>query len=274
MDLPVELWLTILGHIIDKATLAALTQVSRTFSYEAEACLYRTVTFDFNPAIYRFCKSVTAVPRRAKLVTGFHLMAIENAYGSTLPILFPVLQSLRNLEYLTLNITMGSGTDAYEGKRKLKAVLSLRFPFLRSFATNGALTAQPQSLHFIQEHPFLEELEFNGSYYEARNQGISSAQLPSLRVLACRSWFLHDSCPVPTTLTHFHATSLSPTGLNHIARLLGNRLVSLRISHCAPFVFQHFDPMSLDEVASKFPRLRFLQLDMEHVRVQPHPPLP
>ena len=270
MDLPVELWLTILGYVADRATLATLAQVSRIFSYEAEARLYRTVTFDFDPAIYRFCESITAVPRRAELVTGFHLVAIENAYGSTLHVLLPVLRSLRNLESLTLNISMGSGLDAYEEQRKLKMILSLRFPFLRSFATNGALTAQPQSRDFVQAHALLEELEFNGSYHEAWSQNITSAHLLPLRTLACRAWFLRDNFPVPHTLTHFHATSLHPAGLAQIAGLLGKRLVSLRISHCMPFIFQHFEPMDLGEVASKFPRLRFLQLDMEHVSIQTH----
>ena len=248
-----------------------LTRVSRTFCHEAEAQLYRTVTFDFDPAIYRFCESIHAVPRRATLVVGFHLMAIENAYGSTLHVLLPVLQSLRNLEYLTLNISMGSGlagAHAHDEQQKLGAILGLRFPRLRGFATNGALTAQPRAMRFVQDHTFLEELEFNGSYYEA--WGASSAHLPELRTLACRSWFLHENCAVPNTLTHFHATSLNPAGLVHIARLLGKRLVSLRISHCMPFVFQHFELMTLDEVATKFPRLRFLQLDMEYVRVHPH----
>ncbi|KAM5537757.1 hypothetical protein V8D89_008525 [Ganoderma adspersum] len=279
VDLPVELWLTILGHITDKATLAVLTQVSRAFSHEAEARLYHTVTFDFDPAIYRFCESILAVPRRATLVVGFHLMAIENAYGSTLHVLLPVLQALRNLERLTLNISMGSGPAGAhahgEQQRKLGAILRLRFPALRGFATNGALTAQPQALRFVRAHPLLEELEFNGSYYETWDVSESSAHQHQpglglgLRALACRSWFLHDGCAVPSTLTHFHATSLNPAGLVHIARLLGKRLVSLRISHCVPFVFQHFDPMNLDEVASTFPRLRFLQLDMEH-RVKPY----
>ncbi|KAI1792630.1 hypothetical protein LXA43DRAFT_1131835 [Ganoderma leucocontextum] len=269
VDLPVELWLAILGHITDKATLAVLTQVSRTFCHEAEVRLYHTVAFDFDPVIYRFCESITATPRRATLVAGFHLMAIENAYGSTLAVLFPVLQSLLNLEYLTLNISLGSGLDAYEEQRKLKAILSLRFPLLRGFATHGALAAHPQSLRFVQEHPLLEELQFDGSYSEAWVQGISSAHLASLRALACRAWFLHDDCPVLTTLTHFHATSLYPGGLARIAGLLGKHLVSLRVSHCVPFVSQPSEPMALNEIASEFPRLRFLQLDMEH-RVKPY----
>ncbi|PIL36381.1 hypothetical protein GSI_00069 [Ganoderma sinense ZZ0214-1] len=281
VDLPVELWLTILGHITDKATLAVLTQVSRTFSHEAEARLYHTVTFDLDPAIYRFCESVLADPRRATLVVGFHLMAIENAYGSTLRALLPVLQSLRNLEYLKLNISLGSGLPSLDShdeqhRRTLTAILGLRFPRLRGFATTGALSTQPQSLRFVLGHPRLEELEFNGSCYDysawGPGAGSSTAMfqaLSSLRALACRSWFLHDNCAVAGSLTHFHATSLNPAGLVHIARLLGKRLVSLRIAHCVPFSFQHFEPMSLDEVASKFPRLRFLQLDMEY-RVKPY----
>ncbi|KAI1782215.1 hypothetical protein LXA43DRAFT_906417 [Ganoderma leucocontextum] len=266
IQLPIELWLEIVGNVRDIATLSMLMRVNRTFHDEAERHLYLNVTLDHS-AILHFCKSVSSSPRRAKLVECLHLPSIDDKImvGGASRLFLSTLNSLRNLEYLTLCFSEGP----FFCGPIFQAVFDMRFPFLRGFSTNHVMSSFQIGLTFFQEHPSLEELEIGVTSHPASEEwadGLAHFKPCSLRTITCRTWFLHDRFLVPPTLTHYHATclDLDPEDLLRIARLLGNQLVSLRISEMFTGILGSQPPnLMLDELAKLFPRLRFLQLDMD-----------
>ena len=191
-------------------------------------------------------------------------------HGHNSHVFLSTLNSLRNLEYLTLRLFDGLERTGVIGTKVFQDIVSMRFPLLRGFSTNLSVYIKPIGSTFFQEHPLLEELEIGFSpVSHLRTSGLTNFHFGSLRSIACGAWFLHDRSAVPPTLTHYHALDLDlePGEMPHIARLLGHQLVSLRISERFAS-HQHRGGrgvLTLDEVANLFPRLRFLQLDMHLV---------
>ena len=266
VKLPIELWLLIVHHITNPATLAVLMRVGHWFRHLAEERLYGDVTLHYDASTIRFCDALVATPYRANLVTALHLIDIGSLICDVSRSLLPVLRSLRNLEYLTLQFWCDPTTVPDE-RQRVVGMLAIRFPFLRGFTTNASHLSL---LNFILAHPLLEDLDIGASSLRPTNVRLQTSRIlpPSLHTLTCRSWFLHDRLALPATLTHLHVASLNAGELSRIAKLLGKQLVSLRVSECQRrSSFRHAESMKLDEVAKKFPRLRFLQLDMPYVFV-------
>ena len=237
--------------------------------------LFRSLNLD--PVILRFRKSVSLSGRLANLVTCLHLPAIgSRVLGNNSRLFLPVLNSLRNLERLTLRLSSGVERSDIVSAKVLHDIVSLRFPLLRGFSTNLSVYVFPAGLAFFHAHPLLEDLDFRYSpvsHIQSDSDGLVNLQLPSLRAMACSAWFLHDRFVVPPTLTHYHARDLDlrPQELARIARLLGHQLVSLRVSERYAYHSEQWrrgdgpHAVLLDELAGLFPRLRFLQLDMHLV---------
>ncbi len=279
--LPPELWLEIIAHVQDAATLSALMRVNRAFYDMTERYLYHTVMLNRDSVALRFCTSVSVSPHHANLVRCLHLPGIGGPmlHGHNGRLFLSTLSSLHNLEHLTLRLFDGVERSGAISAKVFQKIVSMRFPLLRGFSTNLSVYVFPMGLTFFLEHPLLEDLDIGFSpVSHVRTDGLANFQFGSLRSMACGAWFLHDRFVVPPTLTHYHARDLDlePGELPRIARLLGRQLVSLRVSE--RFAYHHEQrggphAVTLDELVSLFPRLRFLQLDMHLVSVPLRPKL-
>ncbi|KAI1792631.1 hypothetical protein LXA43DRAFT_329883 [Ganoderma leucocontextum] len=271
--LPPELWLEIIGHVKDIATLSMLARVNCALHDIAERDLYHTITLERDSVILRFCTSVSVSLHHATLVTRLHLPNVggQVLHGHSSRLFLSTLTSLHNLEYLTLRLFDGLERSGIVSAKVFQDMVSMRFPLLRGFSTNLSVYILPIGSTFFREHPLLEDLDIRLSpVSHARTDGLAHFQLGSLRSIACGAWFLHDRFVFPPTLTHYHARDmdLEPGALPRIGRLLGQQLVSLRVSE--RFAYHQEQPagrhaVMLDELVTLFPRLRFLQLDMHFV---------
>ena len=88
--------------------------------------------------------------------------------------------------------------------------------------------------------------------------------------LACSSHFLNSRTPVLSSLTHLHRAVYVASEIVQIAALLGPQLLSLRLEASLDLGVAGAAGTelrwSLGEVAARFPRLRYLQVDSPYVR--------
>ena len=248
--------------------------VNQALSHEAERLLYRDVFLRSSLSLGSFFGSIVATPRRAAYVTRIHIPSIEdNDPHIGLSDIPSLLRVLDKLQHLTLNLFETRLPRDY--LFVLQMILSIRFPSLSSLSLRMPLYLDDSFLGFLQSHPHLHHIDL-GEIPPSVQTDYSSFRFPTISSLACTFRLLTALRPVLPSLTHLHVLSCSSAHLLRVAELLGAQLVSLRLgSIYVPVQHIHHEraAMSLRDIAVRFPRLRFLQLDMGQVRLS-SPPLP
>ena len=249
-QLPVELWLEIIHHVSDARDLAQLIRVNHSFYVATEPILYHNVKLETDNAIVMFAQSLSWAPHRSQIIRGLTvstLVTIPHSLGTRLEPL------------------------PHWGLKGCKAVLRTNYPALRTFTSN-----LPASLviSFLWRHTHIEELHLVGhpalhSHTWPPEAVTSPAlELRSLRNLTCPPRFLHGALEIPPSLTRL---SLIPFDNNMFFSSsypsFRSQLVSLRV-HLSRFSRRPpaFRPITLDDVCERFPNLKYLQVDMNHVR--------
>ncbi|KAM5537743.1 hypothetical protein V8D89_008511 [Ganoderma adspersum] len=270
--LPTELWIEILKKV-PRGTLAQLMVVNRSLCEVAEPILYRSITLMWNATQgQKFRDSITSCPRRALLVIDFTFIRLKGMDDSLVE-LPHLLMALQNLRSVRLVISTAAAGDC-------DGVFDVRLPHLHSFATTVDIGADAQApfFAFLTAHPELDALDFRFSNPPDLPAAELQAHLAlrpfsSLRALACSSHFLNSRAPVLASLTHLHRMVYIASEVAHIAALLGPQLLSLRLEGSLDLGVAGAAKTelrwSLAEVAARFPRLRYLQVDMPY-REQPY----
>ncbi|KAI1792635.1 hypothetical protein LXA43DRAFT_330085 [Ganoderma leucocontextum] len=261
-QLPLELWAEVFGYV-DERALQVLMLINQTLSREAERFLYRNVLLGSSISLAIFIQSISASPHRAAFVTSIHIPSIEdNDPHASLAAIPSLLRSLDKLKHLTLKLFETRLPRDY--LFVLQMILSVRFPSLRSLSLRMPLFLDDSFLVFLQSHPHLNHLDL-GEIPPSVQPDYSSFRFTAISSLACTFRLLTSLRPVLPSLTHVHILSCSSGHLLRVAELLGSQIVSLRLgSIYVPIQHVHHEraAMSLHGVAARFPRLRFLQLDM------------
>ena len=243
--------------------------VSRPLSEVAEGILYRFVSLNWSTSeVLKFTDSIATCARRGTLVTYINIFGMDDRVSSVLPKLLNALPNIRSLQLRSsLSNTM-----------RCDSVLSVLLPNLRRYISNLKIVSANAFFDFLAAHENLEELDLRFAHppdLPAIQDGLDAKPFSSLRVLACSSRFLNSRRPVLVGLTHLYRTSYLASEVVHIAALLGPQLVSLRLSVRLVVGVgggggASAEPRwSLDDVAARFPRLRFLQVDSPYVSRSP-----
>ena len=261
IDLPTELWFEILSHIGDKHTLVCLTQVNRALCEVAEPALYNAISLQWDATeINKLCYSIHSCPHRAGYVFNITLVHVDEEDVRLRDSLPSFLNSLQSLRHLRIEEIPSPNTDY------CIALSSVRLPELRTFIASMRSTSTIL-LDFLAAHEKLQEIDLRTTYIydEPLKSSGGTALRSSLRTLTCRTPFFSNQPPIPPNLTHLYRPAFLLWHLPLIATLAGPQLVSLRLGNIFPF--EDFQPWSLVDIVSKFPRLRFLHVNMAYVRL-------
>nr|VWO97806.1 Beta-xylanase (EC [Ganoderma boninense] len=252
--LPIELWLQIFDHI-DKHDLISLTQVNPALCGVAEAVLYHTVTLRWEVEVNKFLESTRSRPRRAGYVVSITLVDIDKSDEHIHGVLPSLLNSLPHLQFLRVEEIPGEGIAC------CTAISRARLPQLRTLVA-GMRSSPSALLDFLAAHENLQEVDLRYTFVvdEPSSRPIEGTVSPAVRTLTCRTPFLNCRPPIPSNLTHLYRPSFLLPQLPLLALHAGPQLVSLRLGSIFPL--DRFRPWSLLDVVSRFPRLRFLQVDM------------
>ncbi|TBU57808.1 hypothetical protein BD310DRAFT_513297 [Dichomitus squalens] len=264
MPLPLELWAEVFGYT-DGICLGNLILVNRALGQEAERLLYRNVILRTRGSFHLFYQSIHACRRRAAIVTGIHISSLEDR--ADLDRIPSLLREFHNLRRLTL--VLFEARLPQDHMSILQAILGVHFPSLSSFSIMSPLPLNDCFLNFLESHSHLQHLDL-GSMQLLSGSDLSRFRYPPIRSLTCTSRLLAHLSPIVTSLTRLHIVSCSSSQLIRVAEQLGPQIVSLRLgSVYIPIttyaVNNDFASMSLYDVATRFPRLRFLQIDMGQV---------
>jgi hypothetical protein len=193
MTFPLEIMYRIMGHITDKATLARLTHLSRSFQREAERALYSEVLFrshTLDPAP----RGSTVLPfkgagRKRSLWerVGPYILALtidmrsqtglvmDEQLETTFGFIQELLPNLKDCRSLTLHIPEIPGSD-----RSLKYFISPSFYFnvrnLRHFGTTLRVIENEVLRAIIDANPNLNSLSFGDLRYTF---SLPSAAIPT-----------------------------------------------------------------------------------------------
>ena len=257
-DLPVELWFEIFNRL-DRHTLVSLTQVNRALCEVTEPILYNTVTLRWKIQVTGFLKSIRSSPSRAGYVLNITLVDIDKQDVRIHDVLPSLLNGLQHLQYLRVEEIPGDSTAC------CTAISSVRLPQLRTLVA-GMRSFPSALLEFLVAHQNLQEMDLRYTFVlDEPSKPPESTVFSALRTLTCRTPFLNCRLPIPSNLAHLYRPSFMLPQLPLLAAHVGPQLVSLRLGNIFPL--EHFQPWSLLDVVSKFPRLRFLQVDMTYVRL-------
>ena len=244
--------------------------VNRSLSEVGECILYRTIVFEWHtPEGHKFRNSIASCPRRGPLVLDITITLLDGM-DDRLPFELPqLLMALPNLRSIRLKTCITTAV-------RCDSVFSnVRLSHLRSFATNIKIGSDAAFLSFLAAHAQLEALDLRlanppdlpTTWHDPAYGG----PLSRLRALSCSSCFFNSPTPALASLTHLHRTLYLASEVAHIAALLGPQLVSLllggRLVMGVTGAAGTELRWSLGEVAVRFPRLRYLQVDMSYVRL-------
>ncbi|RDX48527.1 hypothetical protein OH76DRAFT_660631 [Lentinus brumalis] len=257
IDLPIELWLAIIRHITDTSTMVQMMHVNRAFCREIEPLLYREVHIGSHHGAGLFLRALSGS-------SGHHYVQLVNA--------LTVMSDDAELEPFAhrTSRSLDGPPDAQEGN--YMEILQTQFPKLRRFVTD--ISGRPLFKFLLKHSDTLEGLRVPNIY-------VAPATRSKLRFGCLRSL----SCPQPVltnmeapSLTHLHLPSLEsiPKLLSEPASPFGARLMSLRIGVSTLLIRRGGDTRSgsLDGVVARFPRLRYLQIDMPFTAVPTFSGLP
>ena len=233
-------------------------RVNRKLCALIEVVLYAHVNLSWGPQVLLFYRSIRSCPRRAELVTEISFLASETRDEHLFDVFASLLGSLRNVQHLTLE----QNREVVAGP-PLTAIAGVHLPQLRSF-TADIRVEEKVLLDFVSAHDKLRELDLRYTFV-IRDPSQHSVTIPhpSLKILTSRTPQLNSRAPAAPNLTHLYRPYLLIGQLDGIVSLLGPQLVSLRLGHSFPI--EPFQPWSLQDVVSNFPRLRFFIVGMFHV---------
>ena len=247
--------------------------VNRSLCEVGECILYRSVLLKWHASEgHKFRNSIASCPRRGTLVAEISITlldGIDDRLPSELP---QLLMALPNLRSITLKTSLATAPLSV----RCDSVFSdVRLPHLRSFTTSIKIGSSAALFAFLAAHAELEALDLRLANppdlpTSQLQEHLASKPFTSLRVLACSSRFFNSRAPVLASLTHLHRTLYLASEVAHIAALLGPQLVSLllggRLVMGGAGAARTELRWTLDEVAARFPRLRYLQVDSPYVR--------
>ena len=218
----------------------------------------------------KFVDSIEGCRGRGSLVINLWVFLIERMDDRASLVLPKLLNTLPNLRFLHLTSSMPSTV-------RCDTIFTVRMPHLCKFTTDLEIGPDTALFEFLAAHEELEELGLRFTsppdLPAVTQDRVDAKPFSSLRVLACSSPFLNSRRPVLSNLTHLSRSQYLASEVVQIAAFLGPRLVSLHL--CGRIVARvdagvgpdaNAEPRwSLDDVAVKFPRLRFLQVDSPYV---------
>ncbi|TBU29203.1 hypothetical protein BD311DRAFT_721121 [Dichomitus squalens] len=262
LGLPIELWIQVLRSA-SRGTQAKMMLVNRPLSEIAESLLYHSVTLTWNIDVPKFSQSIASCIRRASLVIDIHILQIKPLGDNRVPALLPYLiGTLQNLRTMTLKMTVARMASCDD-------ILHIRLPHLRSFTCNMNINSDEVFFNFLTAHEDLVELDLGFTYppnLPGVEDRLDKKPFSSLHTIACSSRWLNSRLPVLHNLTHLYRTGYIATEVAHIATLLDPQLISLRLRGRRILTgWDRTEPWSLHEVATKLPKLRYLQIDAPHV---------
>ncbi|KAL1949958.1 hypothetical protein VTO73DRAFT_8839 [Trametes versicolor] len=256
LQLPLELWSEVFSYL-EAGDLAGVARLCIPLRAEAEKVLYRSVSLT-SYKIVLFHRTISSSPRHAALVRYVEVFIYEELDPHIPECLAQTLAANMPLRYLSI---CGSRRAMWDHAiiRYCKTIFDIRFPDLHGFCTNLSQTMFPGILDFVQAHPGLKELHME---MEDLRLPTNLPVSPSVQKLTCFPRFvkgrlLHGGL---RDLTHLHLGRFSYGDLKVLAETLGAQLVSLRLGtqvNASPI-----KPWTIGDIGTKFPRLRFVQVDM------------
>ena len=270
VELRVEIWQKIAGFLADTQALARLVCANHAFQIVIEPFLYQRITLATSRHVLALYNSMLCNSRLPLLVRALHVCDVEGFHNRAISQLLQLLRSLVNLESLTLHILREHGL--YGNTPTLDAILLLSHPRLREFTTSLQFS-HDKFTHFLAANPHLEHLDVTHGHVSFIGW-LDGMRIPlpiSLQSLGCEPQLLRAIPLAPHSrpaLSRLHLTSVDSITLAQVARLLGEQLVTLRLS--TQYAYEH-RPMeerwTPDRLPREFPCLRLLHVDMEHVRI-------
>ncbi|RDX48526.1 hypothetical protein OH76DRAFT_1557067 [Lentinus brumalis] len=271
LRLPIELWRRVFEYarIDDRYTLAQLLRLHPALLSTAESVLYTTITLVADTSVVKLSESISSSPRLAKLVRELHVLAPIAANPTALE-LACLLRFLPELDYLTLSIAGVWRPEPWWDFAKCVDILAARFAHLRSLTTAGpTLPSTERGVpDFIRGHSStLRELDLRNARTptpKASGEPYKKIFLPELRVLVCHPRMIWEQFRVTERLKGVGLTDGRTDYLLHLSTVVGAHLVSLCIQNpCWARDSQGPQGWSLADVAERFPRLRYLQVNRE-----------
>ncbi|KAH9942480.1 uncharacterized protein BXZ73DRAFT_97889 [Epithele typhae] len=283
---PVELQIAVVLNSPDANTFAQLMRVSSAVRDVTEPVFYAILEPADDNAVISLCQSISSTPRdRFSHTRVLHLRNVAAVDDRVLRRLPTLLHSLPNLRALTiepsrhlLSLNMAGGLFT------LEHLVEIGVPPLRAFATTLALYP-PALSRLFATCPDLRHLDVGRS--QIRTQSVRAADyrkhpvaLPrALRSMVCAPAFLQQNAdaledPASTSPELSRLRLVCETGtavcLQDVMRSLGAQLVSLRLGELGPttpLVPREEETWTVEDVTRELPQLRFLQLDMIHLRL-------
>ncbi|KAI0688369.1 hypothetical protein C8T65DRAFT_122479 [Cerioporus squamosus] len=244
ISLPIELWLAIIRHITDTYTLAQMTRINQAFRREIEPRLYRAVHLESDYSVGLFLTPLSGS-------SGSHYMQLVNA--------ITMMSDDVELGPFAHRTSQSPDGPPEPQEGSYRAILNIHFPRLRRFTTD--ISGHPLIEFLLKHCDSLEDVRVPNIYVSPGPR----MKLPfrCLRSLSCPQSVLVRIDA--NSLTHLHLPSLdSIPNLLSIPAPFGARLVSLRLGVSILLMRRGGDTRSgsLDGVAARFTRLRYLQIDM------------
>ncbi|KAI0633833.1 hypothetical protein C8Q77DRAFT_816897 [Trametes polyzona] len=268
LQLPLELWAEIISYL-PTSSLASVACLCKPLYAEVEPVLYRSVSLT-TETVLSFYRTLTNSGRHAAYVRRFNISLNEGENPFVPPCLAEILCEHIDPQSISLsykNPLMLCADDIAQ----LTSIFEHFFPRLGGFRTNLAPAFVPAVQDLIHRHVGLRELHLE------MDDRCSLTQLklpPALRTLSTMPRCSRTAWHSTRTLTHLHLGRWIYEDLVAIAENLGPRLVSLRLGRYMPTY--HAASWSLADFEIRFPRLRFLHIDMgsQHTTpTLPHHPI-
>lgn len=249
--LPVELWAPIIECAPSKADLASLSQVSKSFQYEAERMLYRSVILQPNDAT--LAVALTSSRRRALLVHECTLylprVTSSRPHNNNKPTaahaLFSLLQRMRHLTSLTIRGPLPSNLFSFNK--------SLTFSFqLQTLCTTDVLSKPLLALLRLQ--PTITR--FTTLAPTAVPSSQLAGVLPNIHALAAVTPDAALALLPHRPVTHLHILTLNDAAPADVLPSIGESSGPLRALMCARGL--ELTPSDMGLVALHLPNLAFL----------------
>ncbi|KAH9948321.1 hypothetical protein B0H21DRAFT_734695 [Amylocystis lapponica] len=266
LDLPVELWCSVISHLPRRSDLAACCLISRAFHREVEGFLYRNVELRGDQIILFHNTIVKSRPDLA-----FHVKTFSLHLWSDRHLINPILKSLKSLRHLSLFVGGGKSVD-YAGCCLRDCTFDLR-----TFASDFSLT--DDLYDFLATQSNLRDWHAKPNRVHAPDTEFP--MLPGLTTLhhcgRFTSWISS-----PQNITHLRldlgfcsapCADQEEEEIAQICAIFGQQLVSFVVHQNFPLPFRPEMPPIISYILREAPALKFLAVhEPKDVYVSPRGP--